>query len=88
MPVTLDSQESMQLLTAEALAKTLSVKLSWIRDYTGPSVPDKKRIPSVKIGERLTRYRLGDVLSWLSAHQDAWNANQQKSLKKRYTAEN
>src|ERR1700687_5123334 len=84
--VVLNPETCGQLLTAEALARALSVKLSWIRDFSGPGVPADKRIPSILIGSRLRRYKLEDVSKWIESQQAKWDAVVEKTVEKRLSS--
>lgn len=66
----LNPEECNPLVTAKSLARVLSLKESYVRDFSGPSVPEDQRIPSIRIGKRLIRYSLPAVLAWITDQQN------------------
>jgi excisionase family DNA binding protein len=51
------------LLTAQELAEALRVRLSWVYGESRKSGPGS--IPQIRVG-KYVRFRLADVLNWLS----------------------
>ncbi len=60
---TLFDIEKDDLLTTEELAAKLNVAVKTIRHWRYA-----QQLPAIKLGPKLVRYRLKDVLGWLSSH--------------------
>lgn len=60
-PPTGQLSHSERLLSAEELSEVLSVAVKTVRKWR-----HEGDIPAIKLGKRLVRYRLGDVLKWLN----------------------